>query len=167
MDQEMLRQHLEQAEEHVKAGENNIARQREVITTLEGDGHDTTTARAVLVQFEELQAMHIADRNRIRGELGDSGASQAQGSEGMADVMTCPICGLNTKRIDDTEPATYECSDHTYRVEGKVLEDDVLRGKGKMEWRDAYESAKRRAPSGELPIVTSDDFDKASPPPAV
>src|SRR5262249_54062230 len=94
-------------------------------------------------------------------------ASQAQGSEGMADVMTCPICGLNTKRIDDTEPATYECSDHTYRVEGKVLEDDVLRGKGKMEWRDAYESAKRRAPSGELPIVTSDDFDKASPPPAV
>jgi hypothetical protein len=32
-------------------------------------GHDTQQARELLRQFTELQAMHVADRNRLRAEL--------------------------------------------------------------------------------------------------
>jgi hypothetical protein len=38
---------------------------------LERDGHDTKAARAILDQFEELQAMHLADRARILRELSE------------------------------------------------------------------------------------------------
>jgi hypothetical protein len=72
MDQEMARRHLELAEERIKAGEKNIARQREVVAELDRDGHDTTTARDLLATFEELQERHIAHRSDlIRRELGE------------------------------------------------------------------------------------------------
>jgi hypothetical protein len=37
------------------------------------DGHDASQALALLallVRFEELQKLHIGDRDRLRGELG-------------------------------------------------------------------------------------------------
>jgi hypothetical protein len=58
-----------QAERHVNLGESHIARQREGVVELERDGHDTTEARRLLANFEELQGMHLADRDRIRYEL--------------------------------------------------------------------------------------------------
>ena len=61
--------HLEQAERHVAEGEQHIARQRELIAELERDGHDTTTAIELLRTFEQSQAGHIADRDRIRAVL--------------------------------------------------------------------------------------------------
>jgi hypothetical protein len=69
MDREMLQQHLAQAEAHVETGYKNIARQRDVIAQLEREGQDTALARDTLMQFEELQALHIADRDRILREL--------------------------------------------------------------------------------------------------
>ena len=76
MDRSMIREHLAQAERHVSEGERHVARQREIVATLERDGHDTVAARATLTQFEELQAMHVADRDRLLGELiADPGAS--------------------------------------------------------------------------------------------
>lgn len=65
----MLQGHLAQAEAHIKTGQKNIARQRELIAQLEREGHDTVSARNTLTQFEELQALHIADRERILREL--------------------------------------------------------------------------------------------------
>lgn len=44
-------------------------RQREIVAELERDGHDVSEARKLLVQFEELQAMHVADRDRLIDEL--------------------------------------------------------------------------------------------------
>jgi hypothetical protein len=70
MDRDMLQRHLAQAEAHIKTGQKNIARQRELIVQLERDGHDTASAQTALTQFEELQALHIADRERILRELG-------------------------------------------------------------------------------------------------
>jgi hypothetical protein len=70
MDREMLQRHLAQAEQHTEAGRKHIARQREIITELECDGHETTTAWALMDQLEQAQAMHIADRERILRELG-------------------------------------------------------------------------------------------------
>lgn len=66
----MLRQHLAQAERHVAEGERRIARQRELVAELARDGHDTDQATQLLRQFEELQALHVVDRDRLRKELG-------------------------------------------------------------------------------------------------
>ena len=56
---------------HVTEGERHIASQREVVGKLEADGHTALAveARALLAQFEELQALRIVDRDRLQ-ELG-------------------------------------------------------------------------------------------------
>jgi hypothetical protein len=69
MDRKMLKRHLAQAKTHVETGRKNIARQRKVIAKLENGGRDTKEARTILAQFDELQAMHIADLERILREL--------------------------------------------------------------------------------------------------
>jgi hypothetical protein len=68
--------HQQKAEEHVAQGERHIARQREIIAELEHDGHDVAAAAArdLLRQFEELQGLHIAHRDRLKDEL--AGASR-------------------------------------------------------------------------------------------
>jgi hypothetical protein len=70
-DRTMLLEHLAQAERHVAEGERDIARQREIIAELERDGRDTTLARALLEQFEEVELLHIEGRDRLRKELED------------------------------------------------------------------------------------------------
>ena len=64
----MLKRHLAEAEEHIATGEKNIARQRDLIAQLERDGHDTASARNFLGEFEQLQALHIAERERLLRE---------------------------------------------------------------------------------------------------
>jgi hypothetical protein len=75
MDQEMLKRHLAEAEEHIATGDKNIARQRDVIAQLERDGRDTASARTFLHEFEQLQARqqarHIAERERLLRELSE------------------------------------------------------------------------------------------------
>jgi hypothetical protein len=70
MDREILEEHLAQADRHVEEGWGHLDRQRKVIAELERDGHGAREARRLLHQFEEMQAMHIADRDRLRQELG-------------------------------------------------------------------------------------------------
>lgn len=65
--------HLAQAERHVLEGEEHLARQRKVISELERDGHDTTTAVELLREFERSQAAHVEERDRIRAELSKGG----------------------------------------------------------------------------------------------
>jgi hypothetical protein len=60
IDRQQTMEHLALAEEHVALGAKNVARQREIIAELRRDGHDTTAASALLVQFEEAQALHVA-----------------------------------------------------------------------------------------------------------
>jgi len=48
----------------------HIARQREFSAGLLRDGHDASQALALLSRFEELKQLHVADRDRLRGELG-------------------------------------------------------------------------------------------------
>ena len=70
MDRARLEQHLALVERHVGQGEAIIARQRQIVDELERDGHDIEQARALLAPFLESQELHIADRDRLRGELG-------------------------------------------------------------------------------------------------
>ena len=69
MDRAMLKQHLAQAEGHIALGERHIVRQRKLVAELEQKGCDTAEAKRLLASFEELQAMHIADRDRLRRQL--------------------------------------------------------------------------------------------------
>ena len=69
MKRQMILDHLQLAERHVVEGERHLARQRDIVDTLEREGLDGKTARALLVQFEEMQTLHLADRDRLRAEL--------------------------------------------------------------------------------------------------
>lgn len=62
--------HLSQVERDVIEAHNRVARQREIVAELERIGHRTTAARGMLAAFERLLTMHLADRNRLRKELG-------------------------------------------------------------------------------------------------
>jgi hypothetical protein len=69
MDRAMIEGHLALAERHIMEGEQRVARQQKLVDRLEHDGHDVGDARALLAQFLELQALFIADRDRLRAEL--------------------------------------------------------------------------------------------------
>jgi hypothetical protein len=53
----------------ITEGERIIARQHEIIASLERTGLDTSETSAVLRQFEELLGMLLADRDRLRKDL--------------------------------------------------------------------------------------------------
>jgi hypothetical protein len=73
MDRAAWEEHLAQIEWHVIEAEKRVARQREIIAELERDGRRTTVARGLLAAYERLLAMHLADRQQLRKQLGLSG----------------------------------------------------------------------------------------------
>jgi len=73
MDPATITEHVAQAERHVALGEHHVARQREMVTELEDGGNDAALARRLPMKFKELQAIHIADRDRLRRELAKLG----------------------------------------------------------------------------------------------
>jgi Spy/CpxP family protein refolding chaperone len=64
-----IERYLSEAVAHVALGERMIERQRKLIATLESDGRDSAQARELLARFEEAQAKHLAERDRIQREL--------------------------------------------------------------------------------------------------
>jgi hypothetical protein len=69
MDRATLQDRLAAAERHVAEAERHVAAQREFLAQLQREGHDTAQAKRLLEQFEEVLAIHIADRDRLRKEL--------------------------------------------------------------------------------------------------
>ena len=69
-DRNTLKQDLARAEGHMAMSKGHIASQREFVAGLLTDGHDASQALALLLRFEELQELHVADRDRLRGALG-------------------------------------------------------------------------------------------------
>jgi hypothetical protein len=70
MDRVILEDHLAAAERHLAEAECEVAYQREHVVQLERDGLDTAEPTRLLRQLEELQALHVADRERVLKELG-------------------------------------------------------------------------------------------------
>ena len=66
----VFQEYLAQAERHVQEGERDVSRQLQVVDNLERDGLDIGEARTLLLQFEKLLATCIADRNRLRQQVG-------------------------------------------------------------------------------------------------
>jgi len=72
MDKAMILDHLALAERHVAQGRRHIAHQKQIIIDLNNGGHDTIVAEGLLVDFEDVLRMHIADRDRLKKELADN-----------------------------------------------------------------------------------------------
>jgi hypothetical protein len=74
MDRQMILDHLGKAEQHVALGYQHIERQRALVEQLVRDGHadEATRAAELLARFEEMQTLHIADRDRLRKELAEN-----------------------------------------------------------------------------------------------
>ncbi len=72
MRQEIVERHLKAAERRVAIGETCVARQRAVIARLERDeGHQALLREAIrlMAQLLKIQALHLADRDRLISEL--------------------------------------------------------------------------------------------------
>jgi hypothetical protein len=70
MDRALILQHLADSERHVAEGERHIADQRARIAEAERAGQDAKLAKELLRTLEATQALHLADRDRLREELG-------------------------------------------------------------------------------------------------
>jgi len=71
MDCQTILDHLVRARRHVADGREHIAKQHVIIARLEAQGHDTAKARDSLRLFEEMQALHVADCERLEKALVD------------------------------------------------------------------------------------------------
>jgi hypothetical protein len=67
----MILDHLAIVHRHVARGEQIVARQREIIARLERAGCDTSDAERLLLQFEELQSLHVEDCDRLEKKLSE------------------------------------------------------------------------------------------------
>jgi hypothetical protein len=65
MDRTVILDYLAIVRRHVASGEQILARQRENVPQLERAGYDATDARRLLVQFEQIQSLHVADPRPI------------------------------------------------------------------------------------------------------
>ena len=70
MEQMVFQEYLAKADRNVREGERDVARQLQVVDDLERNGLNTGEAMELLLQFEEMLATCIADRNRLRREVG-------------------------------------------------------------------------------------------------
>ena len=70
----MILEHLAMVERHVAKGYEQVQRQRDIAFELERDGHVDAAgeAKKLLAQFEEIQALHIAHRDRILKDLAEN-----------------------------------------------------------------------------------------------
>jgi hypothetical protein len=70
MHRKMLQDHLAAAERHLDEAECHAATQREHVSQLKRDGLDAAEPARLLAELEEVLALHLADRDRLRKELG-------------------------------------------------------------------------------------------------
>ncbi len=74
MDRAILRRHLELVERHVLEGKRHVARQRENVARLEHGPSESIIlriARELLQEMERAHRLHVAERDRLREQLGD------------------------------------------------------------------------------------------------
>jgi hypothetical protein len=70
MDRELLEDALLAAELHLAEVEWQVANQSEHVARLQREGRDTAGATKLLTELEEVLSVHLADRDRLRKELG-------------------------------------------------------------------------------------------------
>src|SRR5262249_51709779 len=73
MDRTLIEDHLAMAERHVQEAIRHVEQQQALIAALARDGHDTTAARVLLTQFQEVLQIDLADPARLRAEFAFAG----------------------------------------------------------------------------------------------
>ena len=74
-------------EERVAIAAQNVARQRELVSQLERDGHNASQAQKMLEQFLEQQALHIADRDNFKQASYKPTAEEAAKAKALINFM--------------------------------------------------------------------------------
>jgi hypothetical protein len=69
MDQTVLLKHLGKAESYVGRGQRRLNRQLRIVSNLERGGRDSRRPRDLLRLFENILAMYLAQRDRLRNQL--------------------------------------------------------------------------------------------------
>jgi hypothetical protein len=71
MDRAALRQRFREAKRRVQRVQRRIVHQRDIVSTLEWDGHDATAAKEFLRGLQSTLARLVADRDQRVKELLD------------------------------------------------------------------------------------------------
>jgi hypothetical protein len=69
IDRSLLLGQLISTERHISAAAQNVLRQQSIIDELERKGQDTTYARSILRRLQDMQAVRVAERDRMRASL--------------------------------------------------------------------------------------------------
>jgi hypothetical protein len=69
MDRSLLLDQLARTERHISSDAQLLQQQQALIEELERRGESTDHARSLLQRLKEMQAMRIADRDRMRAAL--------------------------------------------------------------------------------------------------
>lgn len=79
MERSLLLDQLVRTEKHINADAQLLLRQQAIIEELERRGDDTAYARSLMRRLKEMQAMRIADRDRMQAALSSSPPSDRRG----------------------------------------------------------------------------------------
>jgi hypothetical protein len=71
IDRAIAREHLKLAEKHVAEGQQRTDAQLALVARLERSGLETSQAKTLLHQFEEILALQVETRDRVARELGE------------------------------------------------------------------------------------------------
>jgi hypothetical protein len=69
MDRATILEQSEKLERHIALVEEDLTKQRELVTELLREGQDASATMALLRQFEDLYSRLIADRDLVRKQL--------------------------------------------------------------------------------------------------
>jgi hypothetical protein len=69
-DRSLLLRHLARVEQRIAESEKIIARQKAIAAQQEAARLEARTSRELLAQFQQLLELQVADRDRLRRELG-------------------------------------------------------------------------------------------------
>jgi hypothetical protein len=96
MNRELLEKGLVEAEHRLARAERHLDNQLEFVARLEHDGRDPSQALALSHQFEQLHAMHTADRDRLSEELGSyqTGSFQFSQTQQCRTALDRPLVSL-------------------------------------------------------------------------
>ncbi len=73
MDRALWEQHLELAERHIALARRIVDQQRSIVAELRKDGHSIVMAERILNAYEDLLALHLTDRDRLKKDLARQG----------------------------------------------------------------------------------------------
>jgi hypothetical protein len=76
MDRQVITERLAQTDRRVAEGRVRVLRQYQLIEQLERDGQDTTRALRLLGQYDNLLALHVANRDRLVARLDAYGPAE-------------------------------------------------------------------------------------------